>query len=107
MKARIKTRAVEDIALHSWKSMVQVKFEDDPAWWPVRLTDLGAILKSMGMIDFYLEDEQRVGVEKQIDLVRDRETGVYEPVFRTVTQDIRDYLSGCSWDEYNRIFATV
>lgn len=107
MKAQIKTRPVEDIALHAFRNSIQVKFEDDPAWWPVRLTDLGAILKSMGMIDFYLEDEQKVGVEKEIDLRYCRDTGTYEPIYRTITQDIRDYLSGCSWEEYNRIFATI
>lgn len=99
------TRTVEDIDFN-YRTMVNVKFQNED-WTPVTLEDVGGILKSMGMIDGYESDTQRVWIEEEIDLQYNREYNYYEPVFRSRSQDIRDFMRDLDWKDYNRIFAGV
>lgn len=103
-----KYREVDDIILHGFKSLIQVRFKDEmEIWWPVLIDDVGKRLREIRSVDFYDPETKRVGIEEMIDLVYDRQTQQYEPIYKVVSQDIRAYLHGCGWDQLNRIFSTV
>lgn len=101
-------RQVDDVSLHGFRNLIQVRFKDEmEVWWPILIDDIGKRLRKMKLIDFYVPETQQVGVEQIMDMVYDRETRQHEPVYKVVYQDIRRYLEGCTWEQYAKIFSSM
>lgn len=84
-----------------------VRVEIDGHWEPFNLGEVGETLRQCGMVDSYDPETKRVIIEREVDSRFNSKYGNYEPIYRTSSQDIRDFLRDCSWVELNKIFQAV